>query len=90
MKALFKRYAVDLLLLVLLVGLFTVIDSPLIPHEAWDLLATIGWTCIPFALCWLLLVLGKYLKPVLVAYAALLDANMWAVRHDTKFKRTSR
>lgn len=90
MKALFKRYAVDLILLALLVVLCAVLDSPLIPYETWDLLATIGWTCIPFALCWLLLVLGKYLKPVLVAYAALLDANMWDVRHETKYKRTNR
>lgn len=90
MKALLKRYALDLLLFIAVVVVLSVIDRPLIPYETWDLLATIGWTCIPFALCWLLLVLGKYLKPVLVAYAALLDANMWDVRHETKYKRTNR
>lgn len=70
--AFFKKHALDLLLIVLMVLTMLIVDGPL-PQaaEAFDYLATIGWTCIPFALCWLLLRVSS----VFPAVATLLEGR---------------
>lgn len=89
--AFFKKHALDLLLIVLMVLTLLIVEGPLPQSaEAFDYLATIGWTSIPFALCWLMLRVSSVfpaIKAELAARSAMHDALMWQARHVTKAQR---
>lgn len=87
-----KRYWLDLFLISLMAVLLFIADGPLILDPGrFDELATIGWTAVPFALCWLMFGVASTLKQHAMnatreteASAGLVEAQMWQVRHDTK------
>lgn len=92
-----KKYALDLILVTLMVLTLLIVEGTLPQSaEAFDYLATIGWTCVPFALCWLLLRVSYALKVCADSKAVLESAQAelavsqsWAVRHETKAFRRS-
>lgn len=92
MKAFLKTQWFNLLTLLFCVAVLVLSDTPLLLDPGrFDELATIGWTAVPFALCWLMLSVASNLKEYgkaraaeALAMAGKLDADMWSTRHATK------
>lgn len=91
MKDFLKKHLIDLLLIVLVSCVVGYAGKPLVTLEQWDYIATMGWAVLPLALVWLVLVVAAAVHRYTVARAALLqaeagltEANMWAVRHESK------
>lgn len=70
---------------------------PVVSLEQWDLVATIFWSLVPFALCMFLAVLtrailhiGPLVATELHTRSAMNDALMWQARHAAKAQRTGK
>lgn len=91
MKAFLKKHVLDILLILAIVAVPLYTGQPPVSLDELDYIATLGWSVLPLALVWLVLTVAMAAKRYTEARATLLqteaglaEANMWAVRHESK------